>query len=75
MGEKGVRPDQVRVNFHVDRTLNQRIEVKVPWGMKAHLMRAIMVMVADALDKHGDVVLGAILAGNMELKLKKKETK
>ncbi len=73
MGE--VRPDQTRINFHVDKDLNRRLDARVPWGMKAQLLRVVFGMVADALDKYGDPVLGVLLSGGMELKIKKKKGK
>jgi hypothetical protein len=65
------RPDQTRINFPVDRELNRRIDAHVPWGMKASLMRVLIEMAADALDRHGEAVLGLLLVKKMELRIKK----
>lgn len=71
MSGEEVRPDRVRINFHVDRELNNRLDAKVPHGMKASALRVTFTLIADFLDKCGDVGLGALLAGHVELHVRR----
>lgn len=47
-----------------------RLDARVTWGLKTQLMRAVLVLVIEALEEHGDALLGLILNGNVRLQLK-----
>jgi hypothetical protein len=63
-------PNDVRLNFTIDRELHDRLERYMPWGLKAAFTRALLSTAADLLDKHGPAGLGLILAEEVELRLK-----
>lgn len=61
-----------RLSFTVDRELNNRFDRAVrTWGVKSELLRRVMEMVVDAAERDGEVIIGTILAGQMELKMRK----
>lgn len=67
-------PPRVRWNFEVDRELNKRLDDCIPFGYKAQLFRATVELIVSALEKHGLIILGAILSGEVELRVKQKDS-
>jgi len=69
-GEEMTKPkkerNMARVNFDVDPALFERLK-KLPWGFRTTLIRVLLEKVADAVDKHGEIMIGAILSGEFEL--------
>lgn len=58
-----------RVSFEVTRELLNRLNEKVPWGLRSHLLRILIEMIMEVLDEEGDRALGFLLAGRMKLRL------
>lgn len=59
-----------RVSIAIDDDLFDRIDA-IPWGMKSSLIRSILEMIADGMDRSGSIFLGAVLNGEMVLRLRK----
>lgn len=48
----------------------------IPWGLVSRIMRILLIQTLELIDKHGDIVLGAILSGKLTaLDLLRKEDK
>ena len=51
-----------------------RMRNVIPWGLISRIMRILLLQTIDLVEKHGDVVLGALLSGELTaLDLIKKE--
>ncbi len=55
-----------RISITVDADTSQRYS-RLAWGTKNKLLEATLRMVLDAYDRHGDMLIGAILSGNVRL--------
>ena len=55
-----------RISFDVAPELFKRLQ-RLPWGFRTTLIRVLLERVADAIDKHGEIMIGAILSGEFEL--------
>jgi len=64
--------NETRINLTIDREIGAKLDKHVPWGMKAAVVRTLIGLAVDFLDRHGPAGLGFILAGEMELRLKDK---
>ncbi len=42
-----------------------RMHNLIPWGVCSRLMRVLFIQTLDLVEKHGTVVLGAILSGEL----------
>lgn len=62
--------NETRINLTIDRETGAKLDRHVPWGMKAALVRALITLAVDLLDKYGPAGLGLILAGETELRIK-----
>lgn len=63
-------PDTIRMNFTIPRTLSNKLDTLIPWGVKATIVRNALEMIVDVLEKHGNAALGPLIAAQFELKLK-----
>jgi hypothetical protein len=51
-----------------------RMRNVIPWGLISRIMRMLLLQTLDLVERHGDVVLGALLSGQLTaLDLIKKE--
>ena len=65
---------EVKIAFDVPISLRNRFDnTGVPWGIRSVLIRKIFEMVVDLIEKHGLIIIGAILEGKCELRLKRPE--
>ena len=67
--------EDYRITVTIDREMNQRLDAKLQWGMKTQLIRVALGMLADFVDKHGNVGVALILDNEMELRAKEKRVK
>lgn len=37
----------------------------IPWGFISRIMRILLLQTLDLVEKHGDIVLGALLSGKL----------
>lgn len=45
----------------------KRIKRLIPWGLRKHLMTGVIETVLDAVEQHGEVVVGALMSGKFRL--------
>lgn len=50
-----------RINAQIPLELDERLHQIIPWGMKSLLLRALLEMTVEAVEKHGAVALSSIL--------------
>ena len=62
-----------RVATELDDDLYKRINDLVPWGARAEMIRVVFELIADAIEKEGSPMLGAILSGELALTVRKKD--
>lgn len=55
-----------RINFDVDPALFERLK-RLPWGFRTTLIRVLLEKVANSIEQHGEIMIGAILSGEFEL--------
>ena len=56
-----------RIAFEADEDLVERINTCLPWGMKAAVLRVVLELVVEAVEKEGAVFLGAVLSNEVRL--------
>lgn len=59
--------NDVRVNFEVDRDLHAKIARTFPYGMRGPVLRALVTAIADAVEEHGQMILGAVMSGDYKI--------
>jgi|GEM_PF-5604066 hypothetical protein len=42
-----------------------RMRNVIPWGFISRIMRILLLQTLDLVEKHGDIVLGALLSGKL----------
>ena len=47
------KEEVIRLNVELPKSLNDRWKKRIPWGLKADLIRKLMLMFADYVDKNG----------------------
>ncbi len=63
-----------RISFPVTPELHDRVH-KIPWGIRAGVLRALVERVMDTVDEHGSMVYGAIMTGEFSIDYKSKGRK
>jgi hypothetical protein len=61
-----MRDDIKRITIQVDPALYSRIQA-VRHGFRGHLMAGLIKVALDAIEKDGDIMLGALIAGKYKL--------
>lgn len=56
-----------KITIPIPVDLHDKLNRLVPWGMRKHLVNAVLDMVLDAIAKDGDIVMGAIMARTFKL--------
>jgi hypothetical protein len=56
-----------KVNVRVHPDLHTDLNRLVPWGMRRHLIEAVLKLIVDSIRTDGIVMIGAILAGRFSL--------
>lgn len=59
-----------RITVEIPATTHRRLLKSVTWGLRRHLINAILEMILRAIDERGPLVIGAILAGEFSLVIK-----
>jgi hypothetical protein len=44
-----------------------RLHRYIPWGLQSRIMRVLVMRMIDLVEKHGDIVLGAFLSGQLSV--------
>ncbi len=60
-----------RIGVWIDTDINKRFDAIVPHGMKSEVMRALMEAATDAFEKHGEPLIGFVLARKIELVIRR----
>lgn len=60
-------PGRARVNFEIEEDLNRRMQRVIPWGNKAPCLRVLTEKLVDAVERHGLVMVGAVMSGEFRL--------
>lgn len=71
MPDVNMEPD-VRVSFLVPHALKERSK-KIVWGGRSPALRVLLERLVDAVEKHGQQMIGAIIDGEFEIVPKRKE--
>ena len=61
------KPQKQRIGVWIDPDVNRRFDAIVPHGMKSEVIRALMEVVTIALEKHGEPLVGYVLARKIEI--------
>ncbi len=61
-----------RIGVWVDRDMNKRFDAIVPHGMKSEVIRALMEVITEALEKHGEPLIGFVLTRKIEINILRK---
>ena len=54
-----------RLSIEISDVEQIRMHNLIPWGTMSRIMRILLVQTLDLVEKHGDVVLGALLTGHL----------
>ncbi len=71
-GEMADKKRTQRIGVWIDSDINQRFDAIVPHGMKSEVIRALMEVVTIALEKHGEPLVGYVLARKIEIVIPRK---
>lgn len=61
---------KIRWAVDLDRELSAKVDHFLPWGTKSEVLRRVIILLKDALEKDGPLVIGALLAGELEFRIK-----
>jgi hypothetical protein len=65
--QEGKKKRTQRIGVWIDPEVNRRFDAIVPHGMKSEVIRALMEVVTDALEKHGEPLVGYVLARKISI--------
>lgn len=60
-------PEEKRITLLVDAEMHDRITELIPRGFRKHLISALIELVMDAIERDGEIVIGAIMAREFKL--------
>lgn len=64
------KEEVIRLNVELPKSINDRWKNRIPWGLKADLIRKLMLMFADFMDENGLDVIVALHENRLELRHK-----
>lgn len=56
-----------RLSVIISEEEQARIHRLIPWGIQSSIIRLLLTRSLDLVEKHGDVVFGALLAGKLSI--------
>ena len=56
-----------RVNFEISDELAVKLK-RMPWGTRTTLIRILLEKIADAIEEHGEIMIGAIMSGEFTIR-------
>lgn len=59
--------EPARLSIEIPRDLHNRMNNFLPYGVKSLVIRKVLEMITDALEKNGEIFIGAVLADNIKL--------
>jgi hypothetical protein len=57
-----------RINIRLSRTAHRKLSTMIPWGIRRNVVEAVLLLVLDAVEKHGVAVAGAIMDGHFSIR-------
>ena len=54
-----------RLSIDITEEDQTRMRHLIPWGLMNRIMRILLLQTLDAVEHHGDIVLGALLSGQL----------
>lgn len=60
-------PKPKKITVDITEPLYLEFRATVPWGLRKHLISALIRLVTDAVKKDGTIVAGAIMDGKFKL--------
>ena len=64
------KEEVIRLNVEVPKSLNDRLRNRIPWGLKADLIRKLVSMFADIIEREGLDVIIALHEDRLEFRYK-----
>lgn len=58
--------DKRRISFHVDDKFYERTS-KIPWGIRAAVLRQLLEKTMDAAEQKGNMIYGAVIGGDFKI--------
>lgn len=55
-----------RVNFEISDELAGKLK-SMPWGTRTTLIRILLEKIADSIEQHGQIMIGAIMSGEFTI--------
>lgn len=68
------KPGVKHVNVQLPEALHREVMEVIPWGLRGHLYQSILRLILDAIREDGQIVLGAVLAGEYKLRLQRSDS-
>lgn len=62
------------INVQISPELLDEAREMIPWGLRGHLFQSILRLIIDAIRQDGQIVTGAILAGEYKLSLVRRDS-
>ena len=63
-----------RLSIEISEEEQIRMRNLIPWGVVSRIMRLLLIQTMDLVERHGDIVLGALVSGKLtSLDLLRKE--
>ena len=60
----------IRLSFNVSPALHKKAN-KIPWGVRAAVLRRLLERIVDAAEEHGPEIYGAVMGGEFDIVGKK----
>ena len=62
-----------KITFMISDEEHQKTRGNLPWGVQGLLLRNLLRIIVEAVERDGKIIIGAILSGDIELRLAKKD--
>ena len=59
--------DSAHIHVQVDRSLHTRALKLIPWGLRSEMFRKVLEVILDAIERHGQVMIGALISGRIRI--------
>lgn len=56
-----------RISVPIPQELYEKFHRVIPWGFRKHLMKSVVEIVLEAVERDGNIVMGAVMAGRFRL--------
>jgi len=59
--------EKKRLSIEISDQDQERMHLLIPRGLTSHIMRILLKSTLDLVEKHGDIVLGFVLSGQISI--------